>query len=184
MTPFLFTEGAGEFLSHAALFLIIGGLAILVLIIALFLVQSLLPLPEGPPVLAAGKGQRRLRPSAGAPPPAPTASRTPPPTIRLWRRRVNDESPVPHIDRALDRFVLEGLGEPRILRRLPGAFHLRLFGCRECVHSPRSMAREGCVVGRARMQEACRQVFGDSARVEEIACRLRGQAACEFEVKA
>ena len=185
MFPSLLIDAPRSLLTQAALFLIIGGLSILFLIVGLFFLQSLVPNRAAPEPLAAGKGQRRMRPVIGGakptfPSPAPT-----PDNFKIWRRRARDESPVPRIDVALDRIVVEELGEPRILRRLPSAFHLRLLGCRECAGratNGRAHADGSCIHGRSRILEACRAIYGEDVRVYEIACRLRGQPACDFEV--
>jgi hypothetical protein len=181
----LFADSSRAFLTQAALFLIVGGLAILFLLVGLFLIQTLLPSSTEPLPLAAGKGKRRLRPVTGGALPTLSAPSATPPNFKIWRRRTRDESPVPRIDLALDRIVYEGLGEPRILRRLPNAFHLRLLRCRECAsHSARADPEGECHAGRVRILEACRAIYGEAVRVHEIACRQRGNPDCDFEVVA
>lgn len=180
--PALVAEPLRLFLSTTALFLIIGGLAILFLIVGLFLIQSLVPRSQVEP-LPAGKGKRRLRPVDARTPPSPSLSAPGAMNYRLWRRRIQDESPLPRIDIALDRLVAESLGEPRILRRLSNGFHLRLLNCRECGTIGHGASfHASCTEGRSRMLEACRAVFGTDASVKEIGCRLQGHVACDFEV--
>lgn len=180
----LLSEAARGFLATAALFLIIGGLAVLFLIVGLFLLQSLVPLNPASDPLPAGKGKRRLRPITGNARPSVTII-PPPPPGRLWRRRPDEETPAPRIDIALDRIVLQEVGEPRILRRLPNGYHLRLMGCKECAsRRDHVAAARGCHDAQAKLLEACRAVFGDAVRVEETTCRGLGLPACEFEVRS
>lgn len=164
----------------AALILLVGGMSMLTLIVVLVLLQNLMPVRT---VASEGSGARfyqELRPLA-VPGGSPLSLR---PTGA--GKGAPKTGPRPPADHALDQAIQLGLGEPRILRHRSHYTQLRLYHCRSCspVH-PRSGAKpvDGCAFEEESLRNAFASFYRDPVVVRESACRLRGHAECEFEVR-
>ena len=167
-------DGARSAAADASLFLLVGGLVMLMVVCALVFVQNLLPDPAdtGP---RAGAGKRRLRGLDGG----PLAQ-------ELARRNSRDKrhASLAPVDLALDRLVELRVGEPRLLLAHERVSRVRLYGCRGCAYGTGNNAvpGHGCGRERAALEQVFTAVYGNSVRAQESSCRRRGDAACEFEV--
>lgn len=94
---------------------------------------------------------------------------------RIAGKRVRARS----VDGALDGFVAAGLGDPRILRSVPGYRLVRVSGCRSCEGD-----RSGpCEFERAFLSSALETLLARPVRARETACgRRSGSGHCDFEV--
>lgn len=178
-----FTQGPGhEFTIGAALFLIVGGLAILFLISSLLLLQSVVPSSVAlEPFLASAKDDRQLRPLYATPSPK---------SKQGWfgrrSRKEPEPAPPPLADRALDAVVQRGTGEPRLLRYHDRYALVRMLRCHGCETLPKGgnpNDAEGCRFEADYLADAFATTFAARATVREIGCRRRGQPWCDFEVK-
>ncbi len=172
-----FLDGARSAAADASLFLLVGGLVMLMLVCFLVFIQNLLPekADDGP---KAGAGKRRLRSLDGGPLAQDLARRN-----GRERRGVA----IAPVDLALDRLVELHVGEPRLLLAHERASRERLYGCRGCSYGTgaggaASGAAGGCARERAALEQVFRAVYGPAVRTQESACRRRGDASCEFEV--
>lgn len=168
-------DGARSAAADASLFLLVGGLVMLMLVCLLVFVQNLLPDPAdtGP---RAGAGKRRLRGLDGGPLAQDLARRN------GRDRRAAALAPV---DLALDRLVELRVGEPRLLLAHERVSRVRLYGCRGCAFGAGLMGGgpgQGCARERAALEQVFGAVYGTAVRAQESSCRRRGDAACEFEV--
>lgn len=168
-----------ELAADAAVFLLVGGLAVLSLVVSLVVLQNFVP-ARGV-ASANGRtaaGPRELRPLGDAP--------TAPPSSARRTGRATGDATKPRIDYTLDQLVRLRLGEPRILRHQPRYTHLRLYGCRSCdPHAPASGGdvRRGCSFESGQILTAFQSYYRQSVLVRETACRGFGAPACEFEVR-
>ena len=163
---------------NAALLLIVGGLAVLGLIVVLLLLQSLFPakLREDPREPEALRPQ--LRPISGAPSPSQHAL-----SQRLKSGRVTRR---PVVDQALDQVLHQRVGEPRLLRHRAHYSLVRVYACRSCEGTSKGNFRhkvEGCPYERAAIETAFQGTYGNQSLARETACRRWGDAACEYEVR-
>lgn len=172
MDPGLRAVGA-----DASLLLLVGGLAMLGLIMALVALQSLFPerVRESGPEPGRHRA-RQLRPLRET---APLFAERGRQAKQGPFRREEYHTP---IDLALARVVELQLGEPRLLRTRGGASRVRLYKCRGC--APEVANREeGCAFELQGLQKAFRTSVAPAAIVREIRCRARGAETCEFEVR-
>jgi hypothetical protein len=149
--------------ADAALLLLVGGLVMLTVIMVLVAVQNLVPeRTPAPGSVAAGRGE---------------------PITRLWPRRPQQVPSGLPVDKAMARIVHLRLGEPRILQARLRTTRVRLYGCPGCPSADPASAGNGCVSERAGVERAFRDVYGAKVAAWEIACRRRGDDACDFEVR-
>jgi hypothetical protein len=149
--------------ADAALLLLVGGLVMLTVIMVLVGVQNLVPeRTPAPGSVAAGRGD---------------------PITRLWPRRPQQVPSGLPVDKAMARIVHLRLGEPRILQARLRTTRVRLYGCPGCAGADPATAGNGCVSERAGVERAFRDVYGAKVAAWEIACRRRGDDACDFEVR-
>lgn len=149
--------------ADAALLLLVGGLVMLCLIMVLVGIQNLVPEKASVP---------------GAPPPPRNE-----PLKGLWRRPKLVPSGLP-VDKAMARITHLKLGEPRILQARLHTTRVRLYGCPGCaIETPVAATASGCTAERTGVERAFRDVYGGRVAAWEIACRRRGDDACDFEVK-
>lgn len=150
--------------ADAALLLLVGGLVMLCLIMVLVGIQNLVP-------------------DKSAAPGAPLPARNEPPK-GLWPRRPRQVPSGLPVDRAMARIVHLKLGEPRILQARLHTTRVRLYGCPGCSFEvPGAAAASGCSGERGGVERAFKDVYGGRVAAWEIACRRRGDEACDFEVK-
>jgi hypothetical protein len=146
--------------SDASLLLLVGGLAMLSAIMVLVAIQNVVP---EKPATARAK-------AAG-----------------FWPRRPKKVPSGLAVDRAMARIAHLKLGEPRILQARSRTTRVRLYGCPTCaVEAPEpapSAAGPSCPRERGGVEQAFRDIYGGRVAAWEIACRRRGDDACEFEVK-
>lgn len=161
--------------STAALLLLVGGLAMLAWTMLLVFLQCLLPARTN---RATPDAQARsLRPiqAAGALPV----------TVPARRRGAAREPFVAALDRALATHIGGGNGEARLLRSVGRASTVRVYGCNDCLRSgPDATPEPGATCEReaGALQAAFAACFATAA-VSEPACRRRGDAYCDFEVR-
>lgn len=158
MAPDLRTVAA-----DAALLLLVGGLVMLTVIMVLVAVQNLIP---------------ERTPAPGSVGAARAESIT-----RLWPRRPQQIPSGLPVDKAMARIVHLRLGEPRILQARLRTTRVRLYGCPGCGNADSSTAGAGCANERGGVERAFRDVYGAKVAAWEIACRRRGDDACDFEVR-
>lgn len=155
--------------ANAALLFLVGGLAMLALIVVLVILQSMLP--DKSPVGEQANEARQLRPVAGAVEPGPSPGPMP-------------DTLAPAIDKAMDRAVERGIGEPRLLHVQPEVARVRIYSCAGCRdRHPGGASSPGCFDQAMALGQAFTQTFGGNVQSNEILCRLRGDAECEFEVR-
>jgi hypothetical protein len=153
--------------ADAALLLLVGGLVMLTIIMVLVFVQNLLPeRSPAPGSVAASSGR------------AGTENIT-----RLWPRRPRQVPSGLPVDKAMARIVHLRLGEPRILQARLRTTRVRLYGCPGCASGDAASANAGCASERGGVERAFRDVYGSRVAAWEIACRRRGDDACDFEVR-
>src|SRR5688572_2600165 len=105
-----------EVAQDASLLLLVGGLSMLVLVVALLLLQGMIPRKFHP------------LPTVDGPPPEPRPPRGAAPQAGLGSRlRPRSGPPPPPIDYALDAVLAVPLGEPRIFRHNHHYTVLRLY---------------------------------------------------------
>lgn len=176
---------SGDFLrtlmGNAALLLIVGGLAMLGLIVLLLLLQSLFP---SRPLDANGREPEPLRPQL-----RPLGPGVPAPEMSELSRRLRSGKATrrPVVDEALDQIFRLRVGEPRLLRHRPHYSLVRVYECRTCTsghaHRPFRHKVEGCAFERSAVENAFQGTFGEAALAREVACRMRGDSECEYEVR-
>lgn len=152
--------------ADAALLLLVGGLVMLTVIMVLVFVQNLLPERSPAPgsvAAGAGKGGDSI--------------------TRLWPRRPRQIPSGLPVDKAMARIVHLRLGEPRILQARLRTTRVRLYGCPGCASGDAASANAGCPSERSGVERAFRDVYGSRVAAWEIACRRRGDDACDFEVR-
>jgi hypothetical protein len=159
----------------AAPLLLVGGLAVLTVILLLVALQSLFPeRAEGSPSPASRELHALgAQEATAAGPDAAGAGEARP------RRRGPPPAVLP-IDRALANAAAQGLGEPRLLRWLGGVALVRLYGC-ACPARP--AAPHACAAQRDGLAAAFATVHGRRVTAREVSCTASGAAACEFEVR-
>lgn len=150
--------------ADASLLLLVGGLAMLSVIMVLVAIQNVVPDKAG-----SGAGFGRAADSLP----------------RLWPRRPRKVASGLPVDTAMARIVHLKLGEPRVLQARTRTTRVRLFGCPSC---SAQMEENGpgnatCARERAGIEQAFKEVFGGKVSAWEISCRRRGDDACDFEVK-
>lgn len=159
--------GVNDIAANAALLFLVGGLAMLALIVVLVILQSMLP--DHSPVGEEANGARQLRPVAGS------AAGSPGPL---------PDTLAPAIDKAMDHAVELRLGEPRLLHVQADLARVRIYSCAGCIDRHAGGASSpGCFDQAMALGASFRQTFGGNVQAQEILCRLRGDAECEFEVR-
>ena len=150
--------------ADASLLLLVGGLAMLTVIMVLVGIQNAVPERAGGS--AAGFGA-----DAGI--------------TRMWPRRPKKVASGLSVDKAMARIVHLKLGEPRILQARSRTTRVRLYGCPGCSFelSDGTAVNATCSRERAGVEQAFKDVYGGRVSAWEIACRRRGDDACDFEVK-
>ncbi|MEA3136045.1 MAG: hypothetical protein QOJ26_1805 [Thermoplasmata archaeon] len=150
--------------ADAALLLLVGGLVMLCLIMLLVGIQNIVP--------------------ERAPPPGAVPTAREEPLKGLWPRRPRQVASGLPVDKAMARIVHLKLGEPRILQARLHTTRVRLYGCPGCSFEvPGAAAHPGCAGERGGVERAFKDVYGGRVSTWEIACRRRGDEACDFEVK-
>ncbi len=87
------------------------------------------------------------------------------------------------LDHVLDRMVETEMGDPRIVRALPGFLKVNLYSCRGCGREgPSTQGVEGCAFECGFIETAFTRALGRTAIAHEVHCRTSGAPACEFEV--
>lgn len=175
------TELDQTFVSDLALFLMVGGLAMLTFLLFLILMGAAFSGQAEPVSFGQTRDERlQLRPiwASQSPRALPVGE-----DVRL----PGTETPAvtPAIDRPMAAIVKARLGEPRILRHQPTGTRVRLYRCRGCRDEGDAafVGTDGCESERHDLQTIFAQTTGrDRVRVHESACRRRGDAFCEFEV--
>jgi hypothetical protein len=182
------SEQIRELAANAALFLIVGGTAILVLIVSLVLLQSIFPERAQKKILTdAEKAERQLRPTLiRRHQEALPATAGPRGDVEDGRRGARS-LPIRTVDAALDYALAKGLGEPRILRHQPHFTLLRFYNCRGCEIAelqPNDPVVRGqrCTYERGFLQGSFQNLYAKPVTVREVACHRLGNASCEYEV--
>jgi hypothetical protein len=149
--------------ADAALLLLVGGLVMLTVIMVLVGIQNVVP----------------ERVATGAP--APPRNE---PVRSLWPKRPKQIPSGLPVDKAMARIVHLKLGEPRILQARLHTTRVRLYGCPGCSFEVTGTTSSAtCNTERGGVERAFRDVYGGRVAAWEIACRRRGDDACDFEVK-
>jgi hypothetical protein len=187
MIDWMTSPAVRDLAGNAALFLIVGGTAILVLIVCLVLIQSIFPERVRKQSLTdAERAERQLRPTLirrsselSMPAVAPRGD------IEDGRRTARS-LPIRTVDAALDYALAKGLGEPRILRHQPHFTMLRFYNCRGCLAATESGDPAGrvhrCGFERGFLQGAFQNLYAKQVTVRETTCHRIGHASCEYEV--
>jgi hypothetical protein len=149
--------------ADAALLLLVGGLVMLTAIMALVAIQNAIPERTPAPGSLAATGGEVVN--------------------RLWPRRPRQVPSGLPVDKAMARIVHLRLGEPRILQARLRTTRVRLYGCPGCANPEGASASQGCSSERAGVERSFRDVYGPRVAAWEIACRRRGDDACDFEVR-
>ena len=149
--------------SDASLLLLVGGLAMLTVIMILVAIQNVVP-------------DRT---------PSPAAAATESGLSRMWPKRTKKVASGLPVDKAMARIVHLKLGEPRILQARSRTTRVRLYGCPGCSFELVDATPANATCGRERggVEQAFKDVYGGRVSAWEIACRRRGDDACDFEVK-
>lgn len=160
--------------TEGLLFLLWGGLVLTAVNVAVLLLHARGPLHSParrpPSVLVAPRAPPRRAREA-----APASGDHDFESGRIAGKRVRSRS----VDGALDGFAAAGLGDPRILRSVPGYKLVRVSSCRSC-----EGARSGpCEFERAFLSSALETILAKPVRAKETACGRRdGSGRCDFEV--
>ena len=173
-TAWSFLPALRQAAADASLLLLIGGLAMLTLIVVLVVLQNLFPDHAGG--YGVGRGRRQLKPIDAKPQAAARFPAKPDPAAT----RPTD------IDLVLDKVVEGKLGEPRLLRCRERQARIRLYACRGCsawVAADAKAPAAPCDPEREGMERLFRAQYGRTVTVRETTCRRRGEPACEFEVR-
>jgi hypothetical protein len=150
--------------ADAALLLLVGGLVMLCVIMVLVGIQNIVP-------------ERNAIPGT-----VPAARNEP--LKGLWPRRPRQVMSGLPVDKAMARIVHLKLGEPRVLQARLHTTRVRLYGCPGCSFEvPGASNAAGCATERGGVERSFRDVYGGRVAAWEIACRRRGDEACDFEVK-
>jgi len=153
----------GTVVADAALLLLVGGLSMLCVIMVLVALQNLVPEKAGAPGGVAPRNE---------------------PMPRLWPRRPKKVASGLPVDKAMARIVHLKIGEPRILQARLRTTRVRLYGCPGCAADTSKVpATAGCAAERAGVERAFKETYGGRVAAWEIACRRRGDDACDFEVR-
>ena len=149
--------------ADASLLLLVGGLAMLSVIMVLVAIQNVVP--ERMPSPAAVGGESGLS--------------------RMWPKRPKKIASGLPVDKAMARIVHLKLGEPRILQARSRTTRVRLYGCPGCSFELAEATPVNATCNRERggVEQAFKDVYGGRVSAWEIACRRRGDDACDFEVK-
>ncbi|HJQ93495.1 MAG TPA: hypothetical protein VJ874_04330 [Candidatus Thermoplasmatota archaeon] len=150
--------------ADAALLLLVGGLVVLCLIMVLVGIQNIVP-ERNPTAVGAGAPSRN-EPQKG-----------------FWPKRPRQVPSGLPVDKAMARIVHLKLGEPRILQARLHTTRVRLYGCPGCSFEVPGANQSGCATERGGVERAFKDVYGGRVAVWEIACRRRGDDACDYEVK-
>src|SRR5688572_27302901 len=130
--------------ADASLLLLVGGLAMLSVIMVLVGIQNVVPEKAGS---AAGFGRV-----------AETS------ITRMWPRRPKLIASGLPVDKAMARIVHLKLGEPRILQARSRTTRVRLYGCPGCAfeltEGAGAAANSGCSRERAGVEQAFKDVYG------------------------
>lgn len=150
--------------AESALLLLVGGLVMLIAIMVLVGIQNFLPdkadAPGGMAKAPRNEPLRRFFPKPPQHVPSGLA-----------------------VDKAMARIVHLKLGEPRILQARLHTTRVRLYGCPGCSFEVPGANLTGCTGERGGVERAFKDVYGGRVAAWEIACRRRGDEACDFEVK-
>lgn len=151
--------------SDASLLLLVGGLAMLTVIMILVGIQNAVPERSGGGAAGFGRTKNTI--------------------TRMWPRRPKLVASGLPVDKAMARIVHLKLGEPRILQARSRTTRVRLYGCPGCSFElvDAKPVNATCNRERAGVEQAFKDVYGGRVSAWEIACRRRGDDACDFEVK-
>jgi predicted hydrocarbon binding protein len=183
----------GALLEQSAMFLIVGGLAMLTLIVTLVLLTTIFPQrpfgPEGDPSRLV---ERQLRPTPWPYRPKAVATGAadafrPDPGAYENGRKAGKRTRATSLETALDHVVNRGLGEPRILAHGQQRTRLRMYECRGCSGQEPAVSgsgshASGCSFERGFIAGVLERAWAAPVRIQETTCHRRGQDACEFEV--
>lgn len=166
-----------------SLSLLVGGLAMIGVVIVVTVVSNALPMPARASAIAAGKGSPRRvlsMPDVGtaAISSVPRASAVAMDDLQRGRLQ-GARLKVKRVDDVLDYVSNEGLADPRILNVRTGMVRLAFVHCSECRDGDQSALGCGYRVGL--LEGALGQLHRPVA-VHEVACHRRGDPLCEFEV--
>lgn len=151
--------------ADAALLLLVGGLVMLCVIMVLVAIQNIVP--ERNPTAIGAPATPRTDPLKG-----------------FWPKRPRQVPSGLPVDKAMARIVHLKLGEPRILQARLHTTRVRLYGCPGCSFEvPGAANQAGCATERGGVERAFKDVYGGRVAAWEIACRRRGDEACDYEVK-
>lgn len=150
--------------ADAALLLLVGGLVMLCLIMVLVGIQNIVP--ERNPSALGAVATPRNEPVKG-----------------FWPKRPRQVPSGLPVDKAMARIVHLKLGEPRILQARLHTTRVRLYGCPGCSFEVPGANAPGCANERGGVERAFKDVYGGRVAAWEIACRRRGDEACDYEVK-
>jgi len=151
--------------ADAALLLLVGGLVMLCVIMVLVAIQNIVP--ERNPTAIGAPATPRNDPLKG-----------------FWPKRPRQVPSGLPVDKAMARIVHLKLGEPRILQARLHTTRVRLYGCPGCSFEvPGAANQAGCATERGGVERAFKDVYGGRVAAWEIACRRRGDEACDYEVK-
>lgn len=156
------TETVGD----AAIYLMVGGLVILIAVVGIVLARSVFPVRESSTAaLEAGRAESmRPTPDLDDAEPGQRVDAAEPPAFAS-------------LDEGLAWFEENGFGRPRVLGIDEAAARVRVYACSECVDGGRR-----CDQQTDRIAAAFAAGGGSRPSVREVACRADGAAACEFEV--
>lgn len=175
------TELDQTFVSDLALFLMVGGLAMLTFLLIVILMGAAFSGQAEPVSFGQQRDERlQLRPIW-----ASQSPRSLPVDPDATLPGTDTPAVTPAIDRPMAAIVRARLGEPRILRHRPAGTRVRLYRCRGCRDDgdAADAAADGCESERHDLQTIFTQTTGrDGVRVHESACRRRGDDFCEFQV--
>lgn len=161
-----------------AAFLLVGGISTLGLLALLVGVQAALsPAPRDTSREPPPRVHTALR--LAAPAEGSHAFRASPLEEFQQGRTAGTRARAGDLDALLDDVVGAGLGEPRILRRLPHMMLVRLHACRGCVRGPEE---QGCGFECGFLEAGFAQLWGPGVVVREVACGTGSSNACDYEV--
>ncbi|HEV8359214.1 MAG TPA: 4-vinyl reductase [Candidatus Thermoplasmatota archaeon] len=170
---------------RGAVMLLVGGLAMLALVIGMLLVRLIVN--EAAPPRVTQPRPRRVLVDVPAPPPAAeraataaTVDRGSPDDVFRRGRGVGQSFAGDTLDATLDRVAASGAGAPRLLRLLQGRAVVRLHACQGCA----GPGQEGCPFEAGLLEGAFAGLWGKGTVVREVACGGPASQVCEFEVRA
>ncbi|HUR69751.1 MAG TPA: V4R domain-containing protein [Candidatus Thermoplasmatota archaeon] len=160
--------------ARGSVLLMTGGLIVLGFLFLAFLFRSAIVGDLAP--VANGRAPTRRVSLPGAQPPA-HAPPIPPRAFDAGRNAGRKFEP--YLDASFDAMRMQGV-DPRVLRTRAGWKIVRMYHCASC---ERGVAHAGCEYERGLLAGVFEHLSADLAKVHEVACRSRGDAFCEFEVR-